>query len=100
MNRYDQQDFDPVEGNDGNATTAWYLDEIITTKKDTIRFEYETEKLFSSVGVNETVGQIMAVHSGPRPFFSTPPPSFKHYNLTYLKRDQLLLKKSLSTVER
>ena len=35
----------------------------------------------------------MAVHSGPRPFFSTPPPSFKHYNLTYLKRDQLLLKK-------
>ena len=93
MNRYDQQDFDPVEGNDGNTTTAWYLDEIITTKKDTIRFEYETEKLFSSVGVNETVGQIMAVHSGPRPFFSTPPPSFKHYNLTYLKHDQLLLKK-------
>ncbi len=93
MNRYDQQTFNSVDGNEGNVTTAWYLDEIITAKKDTVRFEYENEQIYSSVGVSEDVSQLFAVNSYRSTAYSIPPNSFKYYCLTYMNRDQLLLKK-------
>lgn len=84
------QDFSPREEKEYEVTTAWYLDKIITAKRDTIKFEYEKEKIYSTISVNEDVSYMFAawgsIGDGPKN-------AYKYYNLSYTENDQLLLKK-------
>ena len=72
--------------------TAWYLDKIITSKRDTIKFEYEKERIYSPVRVSEDVssGIDADINGGSDPIAIV---SFKYYNMSYTETDQLLLKK-------
>lgn len=92
IDRY-HQEFVPKSGNDFEVTTAWYLDKIITAKKDTVTFEYEKERILSSVGISEDVSQLFSIYQTTNRSNILPPNSFKYYYLNYTDSDQQLLKK-------
>lgn len=92
LNRY-YQDFEPRDGNSYEITTAWYLDKIITPKRDTISFEYEKERILSSVGVSEDASFMILMYGSGNGSTPLPKTSYRYYCLSYTSNDQLLLKK-------
>jgi YD repeat-containing protein len=83
---------------DEEVITAWYLDKMITSRRDTIAFEYEKERIYSPVRVSEDVSYVLDINSysaGTSDAILYPETfgPYKYYFKSYTVTEQLLLKK-------
>ena len=88
----------PRRFRDPQVLTAWYLDKVITSQKDTITFQYEKEEIYRPINVSEDVsymidGAKLELQSSGGSYSSTLDGAYKYYNLTYTENEQLLLRK-------
>jgi hypothetical protein len=75
--------------------TAWYLDSIVSPNKETVKFFYEMENIYSTISVSEDASYMLdfaSEHVSGNGYLSPNlSSSYKYYNYCYSKNQQALL---------